>query len=409
MSDRTLAEWLTRLERLHPRDIELGLERVASVARTLQLLPLNSAVVTVAGTNGKGTTVAVLDQLLRDQGISTGVYTSPHLLAFNERIAVNGEYATDGTIVEAFMAIDCARGDTSLTYFEFATLAALWVFKQRSPDVAILEVGLGGRLDAINIADCDIAVITSIALDHQDWLGDDREVIGMEKAGILRRGVPVYCADLDPPDSVIQQIEAYQCPSWWVRDAALPDVAASGLRAENVATALAVAEHFKVPLPDASELARMLQRARPRGRLERLRWRTKELILDVAHNPAAASNLANWLTQNPAPGRTVAVLGALSDKDISAMMRCLREQISDWWVCGLPGVSRALSAEALAEALTDAGVSGVNTATDPAAAAQAIDSYTDEGDRIVVWGSFHTVAAVLQNWELEQELEQELG
>lgn len=208
MSNRSLEDWLQWLERIHPREIELGLERVLQVAKQLQLVPLSVPVITVAGTNGKGSTVAVMEALLNAAGKRTGAYTSPHFLHFNERIRVAATDVEDSDIIAAFTAIEEARGDIALTYFEYATLAALWVFRSQQVDVVLLEVGLGGRLDAVNIVDATVAVITSIALDHQDWLGNTRGVIAVEKAGILRSGAAAVIADPDPPAELLACVES---------------------------------------------------------------------------------------------------------------------------------------------------------------------------------------------------------
>ncbi|MEE4661273.1 MAG: Mur ligase family protein, partial [Halieaceae bacterium] len=291
-AQRSLDAWLDYLLTLHPRNIELGLERVASVAERLALLTPAPTVVTVAGTNGKGTTTTLVEALALHAGKRVGVYTSPHLLRYNERIRVNGLPVDDRQIVAAFEVIEAARGAVPLTFFEFGTLAALQVFAAQPLDVVVLEVGLGGRLDATNIVDPDIAVITSIALDHQEWLGDTREAIGAEKAGILRTGVPAIIADRDPPDSVLQRAAELQCPveRWSDR---FQSPLQNGLRPENVFAALAVARRLGIHPGDAA--AEVLAGVTVPGRLQRTSLQGRPVVLDVAHNPHAAAHLANNL------------------------------------------------------------------------------------------------------------------
>jgi dihydrofolate synthase/folylpolyglutamate synthase len=394
MAAKSLASWLDRLESLHPEEIELGLERVSAVAHSLGLLPFPATVVTVAGTNGKGTTVAVLSALLQRAGRSCCVYTSPHLLRYNERVRMGGQLASDSQLVAAFEAIDRARGDISLTYFEFGTLAALYLFHRARADVVILEVGLGGRLDAVNLVDPDIAVITSVALDHESWLGDDREQIGYEKAGILRAGIPLVVADLDPPLSVRSRAAELACDSWYVGEDDLRIAAGSSQRPENVAAARRVAHLLGVDVED-SELSGLLADCGPAGRLQQLEIGGHPIVLDVAHNPAACDNLATFLAGNPVPGRTFALFAALSDKKIHAMIRSCQKQVDGWCVTGLPGVGRALPVSELADELRRCGVHINSEHNDPAAAWHSAKNSLRTGDRLVVFGSFYTVAAIL--------------
>lgn len=394
MPHSSLASWLDRLESLHPEEIELGLERVSAVARVLGLTSLPSTVVTVAGTNGKGTTVAVLSTILRRAGVSTGVYTSPHLLRYNERVLIDGESASDRELVAAFEAVDAARGEVPLTYFEFGTLAALFLFARSAPEVVILEVGLGGRLDAVNLVDPDIAVITSVALDHESWLGEDREQIGVEKAGILRPGIPLVCADLDPPLSVRRRASELACDSWYVSESARCRLPGISQRPENIAAARQVALLLGVTVAEA-DLPGLLAQAGPVGRLQRAEFAGHPVILDVAHNPAAVANLRQFLADHPVSGRTIALFSALSDKKIHAMIRSCQQQVDAWCVTGLPGVGRASEADYLAAELRACGESRISEHTDPRAAWDKAMSDLKAGDRLVVFGSFYTVAAVL--------------
>lgn len=421
MADASLAQWLARLETLHPSAIDLGLERVAGVARTLGLLPVEVPVevpvVTVAGTNGKGSTVAVLEALLGEGGHLVGVYTSPHLLRFNERIRVGGVEASDAEIVAAFRAIDDSRGDTSLTYFEFATLAALLVFQSRAVDVQVLEVGLGGRLDAVNIVDASVAVITRIDLDHQSWLGEDRGSIAREKAGILRRGAPAVIGDPEPPEELLACAEEsgatpvlrlghdFSCESragGWrgvVRDThgrprALPVQQTGPLLPANICTALQAALLLGCDFSDA-QMCAALDKARPTGRCERRMVAGREYVLDVAHNPAAVYNLVNYLNVTPCKGETIALFSAMGDKDIGAMIRAASDCFSTWFIADQPANPRAARAVDIAAVLRLEGHGKVSVSDTPEQALSRAQQLMAGGDRLVVFGSFFTVAAVL--------------
>ncbi|MDX1736540.1 MAG: bifunctional tetrahydrofolate synthase/dihydrofolate synthase, partial [Halioglobus sp.] len=331
MSSSELEQWLRRLEQIHPKNIDLGLERVAAVADTLSLRSPRQPVVTVAGTNGKGSVVAVLEAALAQDGRRVGAFTSPHLQRFNERIRVDGQEATDAEIMAAFTAIDRARGETSLTYFEFAALAALWVFRERQVDVLLLEVGLGGRLDAVNIIDASLAVITSIALDHQDWLGDSREVIAVEKAGVLRPGIPVVVADPEPPASLTACIrDAGAAPTllvgrhfgaqegtgeWqgWLQRAGvrcdLAPVPDGPLLPQNVCAALQAAVLLGVDV-ERIDLPALLTHAAPDGRRQFIHCGGLDYLLDVAHNPAAVQKLLEYVELSDCKKRKIAVFSA---------------------------------------------------------------------------------------------------
>jgi len=412
-----LDAWLARLEQLHPSTIELGLERVRRVKDALGLEPAFPVII-VGGTNGKGSTCAYLEAILLAAGYKTGLYTSPHLLRYNERVRIAGQESDDAALVRAFEQIDAARGSTSLTYFEFGTLGAMVQFINAEIEVAILEVGLGGRLDAVNVFDADAAIVTSVDLDHMDYLGDTREKIGFEKAGIYRAGSPAICADPDPPASLLEharQIVAdlrcvgrdfsiLRAEDHWTYKGrvttrpALPIPAMAGTyQLRNAAGALAVLEALHVPLPvSEAAVCKGLATALVPGRFQRIA-RSPEVILDVAHNPEAARALAATLQEQPVPGRTLAVVGMLADKDAASVLAAVSGEIDAWWAC-MPASPRARDAAALAAILRPlAGSAPVNVQPDVNMALDAARSAAREGDRILVFGSFYTVAAVLDH------------
>ncbi|ADC71839.1 FolC bifunctional protein [Thioalkalivibrio sp. K90mix] len=413
----TLAEWLAFQERLHPVGMDLTLERIALVADRLGLRgPGTPRTVMVAGTNGKGTVTTRTAALLQAQGLKVGLFTSPHLLQYNERIRLNGMTASDEDLCRAFEAIDQARGDDSLTYFEFAALAAAWLFREARVDVQVLEVGLGGRLDAVNIWDADVAAVTAVDLDHQAWLGDSREVIGREKAGIMRAGRPVVLGELSPPQSVLDHARALGCRTvrlgrdfdllveqerlvwrwngvqveWNVPLAR----GLSGAALANTATALAVVESLGMSAGLSAVTMEQGLKVRPPGRLQRLSG-PPEWLLDVAHNAQAVAELARWLRENPLVGPTVALVAVMADKDRSAMWRDL-DGLVDIWIPVPLDLPRALPAPDLAAELEQAGQADVRPA---AGIRQALQQATDSAGiqgRCVVFGSFHTVAAVFE-------------
>jgi dihydrofolate synthase/folylpolyglutamate synthase len=372
--------------------MELGLERVHTVARRLSLDKPNCPVVTVAGTNGKGSTCALLEAMARSAGKRVGVFTSPHLLRYNERIRIDAEPVADAPIISAFERIEEARGDISLTYFEFGTLAALWVFAQEALDLMVLEVGLGGRLDAVNIVDPSVAVITSISLDHEAWLGSDRETIGREKAGILRPGIDAVIADADPPASVANLVAELGCRAEFF-DVAAPQDSQGPLRPENLFAATAVARKLGFAATD-SALPEILESLHLPGRLQQLSYRGRSLVLDVAHNPAAVDNLAGWL-QRHVPGPRVALFAVLSDKNIHAMMPPCFGVFQHWYLPALPGVERAQDNRVLAEALEGAGMPQATLCDDVTQAWERIRTEHPDGT-VVVFGSFFTVAGFMK-------------
>ncbi|WP_145538862.1 bifunctional tetrahydrofolate synthase/dihydrofolate synthase [Yersinia kristensenii] len=399
-----LAAWLYYLERLHSQPIELGLERVKQVAERLDLLKPAPKVFTVAGTNGKGTTCCTLESILLAAGLRVGVYSSPHLLRYTERVRIQGQELPEAEHSHSFAKIEAGRKDISLTYFEFGTLSALQLFKQAKLDVVILEVGLGGRLDATNIVDSDVAAITSIAIDHTDWLGFDRESIGREKAGVFRAGKPAVVGEPDMPQSIAdvaaklgahlyqrdiawqfsQQEKSWdwQCDTRQWNNLPLPNVPLA-----NAATALAVLHYSGLSLSE--EVIRQgVQTATLPGRFQRVSEKPL-LILDVAHNPHAARYLADKLAKLPKQGKVRAVVGMLSDKDIGGTLACLSEQVDEWYCAPLEG-PRGASAEQLAEHLVQSRqFSHVETAW-----RQAMQD-AEPQDVVIVCGSFHTVAHVM--------------
>ena len=415
--DKKLASWLTRLEQLHPSTIELGLDRVRRVKDALDLNPV-FPIITVGGTNGKGSTCAFLEAMLTAAGYKTGLYTSPHLLRYNERVRIAGVESGDADLVAAFQKIDAARGETSLTYFEFGTLGAMLQFVEADVDVAILEVGLGGRLDAVNVFDADAAIVTSVDLDHQDYLGDTRELIGFEKAGIYRTHRPAICADPEPPARLLEHAANVGADVWllgrdfntdleknhWTyrgRDMVLPDLplpAMSGsYQVRNAAGAVAVLEALHAQLTvDTQAIAYGIRDACVAGRFQRI-GQNPEVVLDVAHNPEAARALAATLKENPVAGRTLAVVGMLADKDAAGVIAALESCVDAWFVC-TPNSPRALVAPVLAERIRQQlAMARVTVCDDPGAALAMAQKQASVDDRILAFGSFYTVAAVLNH------------
>jgi dihydrofolate synthase/folylpolyglutamate synthase len=419
----SLNDWLTRLESLHPKTIELGLDRVSEVAQRLGV-HFDCPVITVGGTNGKGSTCAMLESILLQGGYRVGLYTSPHLLRFNERARINGELASDEALCKNFEAVEAVRGDVSLTYFEFTTLAILKYFADAGLDAVILEVGLGGRLDAVNLIDPDVAIVTSVDLDHQDYLGDTREKIGFEKAGIFRSGRAAICSDPSPPQSLIDHAAAIGADLWlfgrdfnysgdrqqWNyggRQQRRNALAYPSLRGANqllnASAALAALEVLRERLPLGAQGVRSgLVMVELPGRFQVLPGRPA-VILDVAHNPHAAATLAQNLEQMGFHPYTHAVFGAMADKDIAGILAHLADRIDHWYLTDLP-LPRAASAQSLVAELTKAGVHASAAAgaersiqcfATPADAYAAARSRATENDRIAVFGSFITVAGVM--------------
>ena len=415
MSNWSLAQWLEHIERIHPKSIQLGLDRVAKV---LDVMDRSSpaVLVTVAGTNGKGSTCAMLEAILLAAGYKVGMYTSPHLLHYNERIRVGGVCVSDSRLCAAFESVESARGDTTLTYFEFGTLAAWDIFAGETLDAIILEVGLGGRLDAVNVFDCDCAVLTGVALDHTDYLGDTREAIGGEKAGIFRGGRPAIVADPELPRSVLEyagivganlrligrdfgyRIEGQQWTFWGPEGlrTGLAHPALRGVRQiANASTAIAALDALRGRVPVAvQDIRNGLALVELPGRFQVLPGRPV-VVLDVAHNPQAAKVLADNLAGMGFYPETFAVLGMLRDKDMMGVCRAINDRITDWFLADLP-VPRGAETGVLADALRGAGVtSNPLRFESPRQAYAAARKRASENDRIVVFGSFCTVADVL--------------
>jgi dihydrofolate synthase/folylpolyglutamate synthase len=418
-----LADWLTRLESLHPKAIDMGLERVAQVRDALAVR-LDCPVITVGGTNGKGSTCAMLEAILLQAGYKVGLYTSPHLVHFNERARLAGDIVTDEELVAQFAAVEAARGDVSLTYFEFTTLAILRLFAQSGLDAVILEVGLGGRLDAVNVIDADVAIVTSVDIDHTEYLGVTREQIGFEKAGIFRAGRPAICSDPVPPQSLIDHAEAIGADLWLLgrdfnysgdkqqwnyggRSVRRSGLGYPGLRGANqllnACAALAALEALRDRLPlGAQEVRSGLAMVELPGRFQVLPGRPT-VVLDVAHNPHAAAALAQNLGNMGFHPYTYAVFGAMADKDIDGIIAHMKPLVDHWCVTDLP-LPRAASAADIAMRLSEAGVDGgsekdaersISTYASPAEAYANARSRAGENDRIAVFGSFLTVAGVI--------------
>ncbi|MEG2805204.1 bifunctional tetrahydrofolate synthase/dihydrofolate synthase [Stenotrophomonas sp.] len=411
----TLTDWLTYIEQQHPASIDMGLERVRGVAQAMGLAAPGAHTIVVGGTNGKGSTVAFIEAIARAAGWKVGAYTSPHLLRYNERVRIDGQDVDDAALVAAFNAIEDARGSTTLTYFEYGTLAALQLFADAGLDLAVLEVGLGGRLDAVNIVDADVAVITTVDIDHSDWLGEDREAIGAEKAGIIRGWKPVILGETDPPSSVLARAyllganairggsdffaEAIDATQWRWRDVGfridLPMPALRGLiQLRNAASAIAALRTLDLPLPRTA-ISAGVANARIRGRLQPVDRHGVEVLVDVGHNPQAARELALALAAAPVAGRTLAVFAALQDKDAVGVVQALGEQVQQWHLAGLEGPRGQPAADLHARLHDTAAASGTCHAR-VVDALQAALAQAQPGDRVLVLGSFHTAAEALQ-------------
>jgi dihydrofolate synthase/folylpolyglutamate synthase len=419
MTARSLGEWLTYLEQLHPSAIDMGLDRSQQVAAQMGLTRPAPQVITVTGTNGKGSTCAFVASLLRAQGLKVGVYSSPHLLRYNERVQVQGVEASDAQLCAAFEAVESGRRDISLTYFEMGTLAAFWLFEQAKLDAVVLEVGLGGRLDAVNLIDADMALVTSIGVDHAEWLGNTRETVAFEKAGIFREGRPALCGDLEPPQPLLHKAQALNCPlslrgrdfdlqigatawNWSGTDASGQSVELRALPLLDLPmqnAALALQAYLLLGLPwEEGTLRTALTDTRVTGRLDRrsFEWQGKPLsvLLDVGHNPHAATFLAQRLKQRPVAGKRLAVFGLLNDKDLDGVLEQLSDTFSCWAVAPLP-TPRSRPAEEIEQALQNLGAR-VTSHPSIALALEAQCAHATPGDEIVLFGSFYCVAEALE-------------
>lgn len=407
----SLAQWLAILETRHKNEIQLGLDRIRHVAGRFDLLKPQAKIITVAGTNGKGSTVAALEALYQAGGYSTGAYTSPHVLQFNERIRINGQPVADEALAQAFSVIEEGRGDTLLTYFEMATLAALYLFRQYPLDLIILEVGIGGRLDATNIIDTDLAIITTIDYDHQDYLGDTLEKIGAEKAGILREGKPFIYADTSPPSSILHAAQALSCPCsvngqqyrYQLEQQQLVFTDSRGtlscqqpyLHGNALAAAMMASRYLNDSLPvTPAGIAQGLSGLTLQGRQQAIETRDHTVLFDVSHNPQAAAYLADHLRQHYSGRRLHAVFSALGDKDLGGIIAPLKNVVDCWYPALLAG-KRAATSEQLSQAFANNGIDGFLCHNSPLAAYEAACQTASAGDLILVYGSFFTVCAVL--------------
>jgi dihydrofolate synthase/folylpolyglutamate synthase len=412
-----LEGWLDWLETLHPKKIDLGLDRIVAVLASLGLTDPTYRVVTVGGTNGKGSCVALLENIYAQAGFRVGAYTSPHLWRFNERLRVDLQEASDAEIVAVFRDIDSARGEVSLSYFEFTTVAAMAWFAQREVDVAIMEVGLGGRLDAVNAIDPDASLIVSVDLDHQAWLGGTRSAIAYEKAGIMRSGRPTIVADRDPPATLLNRAEELDAQlilagrdydhdvapdeTWCYRSESgerlrLPLPTFGGrVQLGNAAACIALVRSLAAELPVSEEsLALGISGAAIHARFERHSIDDVEWIFDVAHNPAAARVLAAELNSGPVRGRTFAILAAMADKDIEGVVEPFLDLVDEWLTVRVGG-ARAADAETLAETLRSSGAGFATAASDIASACMQMREKARPVDRIVVFGSCYIVGPAM--------------
>ncbi len=435
MAQRNLAAWLSHIEQLHPKAIAMGLERVKLVIQRLALKP-DFKIITVAGTNGKGSTCAMLAQIYKQAGYQVGCYTSPHLLRYNERVRINGNETSDKDLCTAFAAIEQARlglnsedDEVALTYFEVGTLAAIWHFSQSKIDIAVLEIGLGGRLDAVNAFEPDCAIVTSIDLDHQEFLGNTRESVGAEKAGIYRASIPAICGDLTPPVSLISYAHKIGSDLRCIRHEFNYELATSGwhylegqqvvyalplpalegsYQLMNASCAIAAVQSLQPVLPVGHQaIANAMTEVKLAGRFQTVS-RSPLIILDVAHNPHAAEALANNLKTKSAnkniikAGKTIAVFAMLVDKDIKGVVNAVKDEIDFWYIAGIDHIRSAPVSElvnVVIDAVPQAKIKIFDTAADACKQA-CIDTEVcidrNENDKIIVFGSFFTVSDVMQ-------------
>lgn len=414
-----LADWLAWQEQCHPRPIDLGLERVAGVFSRLTVEPRKIPTITVAGTNGKGSCVAFLEAIYRAQGYRVGAYTSPHILRYNERIRVDGQSVADDDICAAFARIDAVRADTSLSYFEFGTLAALDIFSRAEVDVQILEVGLGGRLDAVNIVDADVALVTTIAIDHVDWLGDTVEAIGREKAGIFRAGVPAVIGDEQVPASLLQTAREKQAGimqigvafhyekqthrwAWWTDQQKFPDLPLPALQGEhqfrNASAAIMAVMCLQTILPvERAAICLGVREAHLNGRFQLIGGETP-ILLDVGHNPQAAQTLKDYLRAHFPNVKIHALFAMMKDKDIPGVLAMMRERVDQWYLAPLKN-PRAANEELLNRYFQQQDIANVNRGyADFSACLAAARRQAGPGELILIFGSFFLVSEYLSQF-----------
>jgi len=415
-SAETLNDWLTHLEKLHPNAIELGLTRITEVGKRLNLINFDGKVITVAGTNGKGTTCAYLEKILIDAGFKVGVYSSPHIHRYNERLRINFNELNDQQHCAAFAVIEKARAEISLSYFEYATLACLYLLQQQKCDYILLEVGLGGRLDATNMVESDISVITTIGIDHIDWLGSDREVIGFEKAGVFRSNKPAICGELVAPQSISDhahkissklklagkdfKFELIDKYNWsWSGKQTLSPIKQTLMPMQNASTALAVIETLELNI-QPEQLIQSIETASLAGRLQSISGYNCDFYVDVAHNPQSAEYLASQLKRlkelKDQNCKVHAVVGMLSDKDMMATLSVINSQISDYSFVNLD-CYRGASAEVLHQAYMKSENNNhhVSFYKNVSTAVDVVVNNSHPSDIIIVFGSFHTVSEIL--------------
>lgn len=417
-SSDNLAQWLNHLEQLHSSEIDLGLERISKVGAELGLINFDAKVITVAGTNGKGTTCAFLEQILLDAGYKVGVFSSPHINRYNERLRINKQELADDNHCQAFAVIEKARQAVSLSYFEFSTLACLYLLQQQQCDFILLEVGLGGRLDATNMVEPDISVITTIGIDHVDWLGDNREDIGFEKAGIFRANKTAICGDLDTPHSVIKHANDINAQlqlagrdfsylltdnnQWqWQGNNRLTAIKQTLMPIQNASTALAVIQSLQLNI-DAQQLIQSIEKAQLAGRLQPLSGYSCDFYLDVAHNPQSAAYLATQIkrlkSEKTASCQVHAVVAMLADKDIASTLAEIDTQIDHYYFASL-SCYRGANSEQLLSAYQHNGhmAESVSCFENVRQAMDKVIKNVKPSDIILVFGSFFTVSEILNN------------
>jgi dihydrofolate synthase / folylpolyglutamate synthase len=407
----TAAEWLAYIEALHPKAIAMGLNRVKTVANNLPLNP-NFPIITVAGTNGKGSVCAMLSHIYAQAGYRVGCYTSPHLNRYNERVSVNLQHISDDDLCAAFAAVEAARGDVALTYFEMGTLAAMGHFCRQNLDVCILEVGLGGRLDAVNVFEPACSIVTTVDLDHMEFLGDTREKIGFEKAGVFRANKLAICGDENPPKNLVDyattigahlalinrdfQISKTQTGSQYSAENTalrLPKIGLYGdFQLNNAACALSAVQALQQKLPVTNTSINAALRALTlTGRFQQIH-KNPSIIVDVAHNPQAAQSLAHNLQASPCAGRTLAVFAMLADKDVEGVISAVAAEIDVWFVADIDNARGAKASELQAKLLKVTDAAAILIYTNVTLALQAAYKNAVKNDRIIVFGSFYTVA-----------------